>query len=91
MSKLTLGKAKEMPAGWSFPSPLYNFKTGKYEHNGIVWVGKARCTMKDVEALKKGMGEGVQIDVASCFGGESHFDANVGRAPYHRVVVLGKG
>lgn len=87
MSKLSLGSS--MPDGWGFPSPLYNHVTGQYEDDGMVWMKKERCTMEDIEALKDALGDNVNIDIASVFGGASFFERNVRLYPYKRKVVLG--
>jgi len=87
MSRLSLGDGG-MPAGWGMPSPLYNFETGKYENDGIVWLSDERCTMADIEALKDALGENVNIDVATVFGGKSFRDRNKDFYPYKQSIKL---
>jgi hypothetical protein len=87
MSDLSSG-AGGMPAGWGMPSPLFNHQTHKYESDGVVWLSDDRCTMSDIEALKDALGENVNIDIATVFGGKSFRDRNKDFWPYKQKVYL---
>lgn len=81
MSNLSLGGGG-IPFGWGMPSPLYNHEKGAYESDGVLWLSEERCTMDDIEALKEALGENVNIDMATVFGGKSFRDRNKGLYPY---------
>ena len=80
---------------WGMPSPLYNHKTGKYESDGLIWMGKNPPLPADYTLLDKKFGPGsYAVDKRSIVGKKdpawSNFrDENKKKAPYHRKVILG--
>ena len=87
MSKLSLGGGG-MPEGWGMPAPLFNHETHQYENDGVVWLSDDACTLDNIRELKESLGENVNIDIATVFGGQSFFERNRKLYPYKVSVVL---
>lgn len=87
MGDLDLGGGS-LPGHWGYPSPLYNYKTGQYDSNGMVWHGKEPATLVDVWELRKELGPDTKIDLESALGGYSFYQANVGKGDYKQVITL---
>ena len=92
---LTLGGISGA-GSWGVPSPLYNFKTGKYETGGLIWYGRKPATAEDKASAKSVFGSNVFFDSRSLVGMDSSkyatfFSAKHGKGPYKPPVVkLGK-
>lgn len=64
---LTIGGA-DMPKNWGFPSPIFNYKRGRYEVGGMVWHGRKRTRKENKDALRNQFGPNVKIDGPSTRG-----------------------
>lgn len=65
------GSRKGWPAGWSQPAPVYNRRTGVYEHFPPVWIKGRPATNKDINALFGYYGRTVDYDHYSIRGKRS--------------------
>jgi hypothetical protein len=50
------------------PSPLYIRETGRYEHDGMIWKGRAAMQASDLTALMDELGPDVKVDKLSIVG-----------------------
>ena len=60
------GVGGQLPPNWGYPSPIY--VDGKYQSDGMLWLGKEKATEADIQALKAELGEDVEIDEGTLCG-----------------------
>lgn len=56
---------------WGRPSPIFNPYSGEYEHGGLVWQLRRRCTPEDLKEVQAEFGDTVKLDPGSLVGKSS--------------------
>jgi hypothetical protein len=94
MSELSLGGTGDL-GDWGYPSGLYNYATGQYDDDGMIWNGKNKATKADRKQCKKAVHhKPCKLDSASVCGTNdpdwSTFrEDHKGEVPYTQHVTVG--
>jgi hypothetical protein len=93
MSELSMGGTGDL-GEWGYPSALYNFETGQYDDDGMIWNGDEKATKADRKQCKKAVHhKPCKLDGASLCGKNdpeySTFrEDNKGEWPYKQTITL---